>query len=103
MNTPPPLVTKYRIKRFGPLQLGKILALLYGAMGLIVMPIFLLMSLLSPALPPGQRAGMMVMGVGLAFAMPIFYAGMGFITGVLGALLYNVGARWIGGIEVEVE
>jgi hypothetical protein len=28
---------------------------------------------------------------------------MGFILGVIGAAVYNLVARWIGGIELEVE
>jgi hypothetical protein len=39
---PPVLTTKRRIKRIAPLQLGKMLAVLYGIMGLLAMPFFLL-------------------------------------------------------------
>jgi biopolymer transport protein ExbB/TolQ len=28
---------------------------------------------------------------------------MGFIAGIIGAAIYNLFAKWIGGIEVEVE
>jgi hypothetical protein len=35
--------------------------------------------------------------------LPIFYGAMGFILGVIGAFIYNLIARWVGGIEVEVE
>ena len=35
--------------------------------------------------------------------MPIIYGVMGLIFGVIGAALYNLVARWIGGFEVEVE
>jgi hypothetical protein len=35
--------------------------------------------------------------------MPVIYAVMGFVFGVLGAWVYNLIAKWIGGIEVEVE
>ena len=101
-DTPPP-VTKRRIKRFSPLQLGKMLAVLYGIMGLIFIPFFLLISLVGGGLPAEQRVGMMAMGAGFALFMPIIYAAMGFVFGALGALIYNVVAKWIGGIEVEVE
>lgn len=100
---PPVLTTKRRIKRFEPLQLGKMLGILYGIMGLLIMPVFLLMSVVSRQLPPEQRAGMMMFGVGFALAAPVIYAVMGFIFGALGALIYNLVAKWIGGIEVEVE
>ena len=100
---PPTLATTRRIKRIAPLQLGKMLAILYGFMGLLFIPFFLAMSFLSTHLPPQQRPGMMVFGVGFALFMPVMYAVMGFITGVIGAGSYNLVATWIGGIEVDVE
>lgn len=97
------IVTTRRIRRIAPLQLGKMLAILYGIMGLIFIPFFLAMSFLSANLPQQQRTGMMAFGVGFALFMPIMYAVMGFITGVIGAGAYNLVAKWIGGIEVDVE
>ena len=94
---------KRRIKRIAPLQLGKMLAILYGIMGLVFVPFFLVMPLIASQVPTGQRSGMMVFGVGFALCMPILYAVMGFVFGALGAVIYNVVAKWIGGIEVEVE
>lgn len=35
--------------------------------------------------------------------MPIIYAVFGFLFGIIGAAIYNLIARWLGGIEVEVE
>src|SRR5205823_3781883 len=96
-----------RLKRVGPLQLGKVLGVLYGLMGLIFVPFFLLMSMAGALIP--HRAGApppalpIAFGLGFAIAMPIFYAVFGFIFGVVGAWIYNLVARWIGGIEVEVE
>jgi hypothetical protein len=40
---------------------------------------------------------------GMGILMPVIYGVMGFIIGVIGAVIYNVVARWIGGIELEVE
>ncbi len=101
--TPPPLSTTRRVKRIAPLQLGKMLALLYGIMGLIFCPIFLIMSLVASHSPSPQRVGMMAFGTGFALMLPFLYAAMGFIGGVVSAFIYNIIAKWIGGIEVEVE
>src|SRR5436190_24249996 len=79
------------IKRFAPLQLGKVLGVLYGAMGLLLLPIFLLMALAPTLAAGGGRAGAgfaAIFGLGFAIAMPIMYAVMGFITGVIGAFVY---------------
>ena len=100
---PPSLTVTRRIKRIAPLQAGKILAILYGAMGLLAVPIFLLMSFAMSHLPAPQRGIFAFVGVGMAFALPVFYACMGFVVGVIGAAIYNVIAQWVGGIEVEVE
>lgn len=78
-------------------------ACLYGAMGLLIAPFILIMSAVSANLPAGQRGMFAMMGVGFAVAAPFLYAAMGFIIGVLGAAIYNLVAKWIGGIEVEVE
>ncbi len=94
------------IKRIAPLQAGKVLAVLYGFMGLIFLPFFVLAGLLGAFAGHDQSGSgalaagfMLIMGI----FMPIAYAVMGFIFGVLGAALYNLIARWIGGFEVEVE
>lgn len=102
-NLPPAAKNIRRIKSIAPLQLGKMLAILYGVMGLLFVPIFLLASLVGTQMPAQQRVGMMAFGAGFALAMPFLYAGMGFVCGALGALIYNLVAKWIGGIEVEVE
>jgi hypothetical protein len=100
---PPTLTTKRIIKRIAPLQLGKMLAILYGIMGVLFIPFFLLMTLFAAHLPAQQRVGMMALGAGFAVFFPIIYAVMGFVFGALGALIYNLVAKWVGGIEVEVE
>lgn len=106
--TPPELpVQKRRIRRITPLQAGKICACLYGIMGLLMIPFFLIMSVAASQMPKtagAPPAGMFAaMGLGMAVALPILYGGLGFVIGALGALVYNLLAGWIGGIEVEVE
>ena len=102
MNPPPLLITR-RIKRISPLQLGKMLGLLYAIMGLIAIPLLLFVASMSAHLPPDERGFFLAMGTGAAFFAPILYGVMGFIIGVIGAVIYNLCARWAGGIEVEVE
>ena len=104
MDTPPTLATKRIVKRIAPLQAGKILGIVYGAMGLLFMPFFLLMSVIASRLPHAEGAALpFIFGVGFAIAAPVFYGVMGFLVGVIGAAIYNLVARWVGGLEVEVE
>jgi hypothetical protein len=101
--TTPPFQVKRRIKRISPLQLGKMLALLYGIIGLVAIPFLLFMATMSAQLPPEQRGPLMAMGAGAALFAPILYAMVGFVIGVIGAVIYNVVAKWVGGIEIELE
>lgn len=43
------------------------------------------------------------MGIAFAIFAPIFYGVLGFIFGAIGAFLYNLMAKWMGGIEVRLE
>ena len=101
--------TLTRIKKISPLQLGKMLAVLYGLISLIIVPFFLLFSVIGAVAGVSQHgsAGPAALGAGfgivMAIALPIFYAAFGFIGGVIGGYLYNLVARWIGGIEIEIE
>jgi hypothetical protein len=81
--TPPTLSSTRRIKSIAPLQLGKMMGICYGIMGLLLCPIFLIMSLVATHVPNQQRAGMMAFGTGFALLMPILYAIMGFVFGVI--------------------
>ena len=50
-----------------------------------------------------QAAAVAGIMFGMGILMPVIYGVMGFILGVIGAAVYNLVARWIGGIELEVE
>lgn len=100
---PPLLANRRRIKRVSPLQAGKMLGLLYACLGLLFIPIFLVASIGMAQLPEAQRGPFALVGVGFALAAPVIYGVMGFIFGVISAALYNVAAKWIGGLEIEVE
>ena len=98
-----------RLKRIAPLQAGKILAVLYGCMGLIFLPFIALAGVAgalaqhaqsTAAVPAALTAGLLFV---VAIFMPIAYAVMGFVIGIVGAAIYNLIARWIGGFEIEVE
>jgi hypothetical protein len=101
-----------RIKRIAPLQAGKMLGILYGCMGLIFLPFFALAGLagaFAQQTQQAQTAGaapaalVAAMMFGFGIFLPVFYGVFGFIFGVISAAIYNLIARWIGGIEVEVE
>ena len=97
-----------RLKRITPLQAGKVVGLLYACLGLIIVPFFLLMALVGAFAQPnesGAAGGAIAAGVMIVMALlaPVMYGAMGFVIGILSAALYNLIARWVGGIEFEVE
>ena len=98
---------KRTLKSIEPLQFGKILAAIYGLMSLIFVPFFVIFAIIGGFAPnaAGSPPPLVLAGICIAMAigMPILYAVMGFIIGLIGALLYNVIAKRIGGIQVEVE
>jgi hypothetical protein len=91
------------IKSVGVLSAAKIMGLIYGCLGLIFIPFFLLIGLLGSLAGKQQSPFAGVIGLVLAFCLPIIYGVMGFIMGAIGAALYNLFAKWIGGIEVQVQ
>ncbi len=91
-----------RISHISPLQLGTVLAVLYGTLALVVfVPLFLIIGLVVSHLPQtANQQPMPAIGmVASAVIAPIFYAVFGFIGGVIAAFVYNLVAGWTGGIE----
>lgn len=98
------------VKRIGVLSLGKVMATIYGGMGLLFGLIFSFVSLLGLAFGAALQDGSglesmfgLVFGVGAVVFLPVFYGLMGFLGGLLIAALYNLAARFVGGLVLELE
>ena len=98
-----------KLRRIAPLQAGKILAAFYGLLSLVFVP-FMMIFFTVASLGARHHGGaqpplplMFGMGVGFMVLLPFFYAAMGFIFGVLSAFVYNLLAKWLGGLELEFE
>ena len=85
-----------QISKFAIGQSAKFLGVLYLLFGLLFVPFFLLMGACGPE-------GSAPFGTMFAVAMPLIYALMGVVGGAIGAVLYNLVAGWVGGIEVELD
>jgi len=98
-----------KLKRIDPLQLGIVAGVFYALFSLIIVPIFILIAVVAAFAPQHGQSGAMQAGLGVGMAAvfavlaPIMYGAMGFIFGALGGLIYNLVARWTGGIAFEVE
>lgn len=91
------------IKSVGVLSVAKIMGLIYACLGLIFIPFFLLIGLLGSLAGKQEAPFAGMIGMVFAFLMPIIYGALGFIMGAISAALYNLFAKWIGGIEVQVQ
>jgi hypothetical protein len=101
------------IKRVSPMSAAKIggilgvfLGLLVGAMtSLWVMAAGAIMSSQASDFPEMHgRSGALfglLFGAGSIVIFPIFYGVLSFIMGGIYAALYNMAAKWVGGIEIE--
>lgn len=74
------------------------LGVLYGLLGLIFVPVLLLMAVFASRTGAPAAFG----GVFLAILFPVLYAVAGFVGGIIAAAIYNLVAKWTGGLEFEV-
>lgn len=87
---------------------AKIAGVLYAAIGLIVGFFISLAALFGAVLgassgdEPGTAVFGMLFGVGAIVLMPLFYGVLGAVMALISAALYNVVARFVGGIEIDL-
>jgi hypothetical protein len=89
-----------RLTRIAPWQAGKVLAFVYALLGVLVS----LLSLAGYFLVPEEMADEELSAGGalaMAVALPFLYALAGLLIGPIVAWLYNLSARWTGGLELE--
>jgi len=91
------------IKRIGPMSLARISGILYALVGFVIGCAFSVASVVG-GIPQGgpEPPGGMAFGASAVFVLPIAYGFLGFITSLMGAMIYNALAGFIGGIEIEV-
>ncbi len=90
------------IKSVGVLSVAKIMGAVYGVGGLLFLPIFLLVGLVSSIVGGRDHPFGALAGLAMGIMYPILCGVMGFLTGAIGAALYNLAAKWIGGIQLEL-
>jgi hypothetical protein len=93
----------YSLRSVGAMSCAKIMGTAYFCLGLIFVPFILLGGFVAPLL--GNQSSQPLAGIAmwfLALLVPIVYGFMGFVMGALSAWVYNLAARWIGGIRLEL-
>jgi hypothetical protein len=95
-----------KIKRVGILSLAKFQAVMMGAVGLVIgLMAYLVQALLLGGTPAEAPEAQLAAAFGpmAIILFPVAYGIMGFIVGAVGAALYNLIAKWLGGIEIEIK
>jgi hypothetical protein len=84
---------RHQVSRISVHQTAKVLAIIYGSLGLIFSPLIWLASRADP-----QQG----MPLWLVVLFPLLYAVFGYIATAIGAAVYNAVAARIGGVEVTL-
>ena len=100
-------MTMQSVSRIGVLSLAKMLAVVYAFLGLFIGGVISLFSVMGAAM--GRAAGgesggavALLFGAGAVIILPVFYGCIGFVGGLIVAPLYNLVAKVVGGIEIEL-
>ena len=85
------------------MSLAKVLGTIYALIGLLFGGLFSITALLGGNILSGDANVFgIIFGIGSLIFIPLLYAFFGFIGGFIAGLLYNVAAKWVGGIEIEI-
>ena len=92
------------VTSIGVLSLAKMLGVFYALLGLFFGGLLSLFSVMGAAIGGGDSGGIVAMlfGVGAVIILPIVYGCIGFVGGLIAAPLYNLVAKIMGGLEVEL-
>jgi hypothetical protein len=94
------------IKKIGILSVACILSILYAVVGFF-QGILMFTQINNPAVAATMDSAVLealsVMGPWLILILPVIFALMGFIGGLLASLLYNLIAKFTGGIKVKLQ
>ena len=92
---------KTRVRRVGVLSVAVIYAVLMGAFGVVlglIYGVILGFMLSGGSVFAGIAISLLVMVI-----LPAFYAAIGFVAGAISAAIYNLVAKFTGGVEIELE
>lgn len=89
------------LRSIAPLRAGIVLGVGYGLLSLLLVPI-LLITMVIGKMSANPVNGMNALPLAVIVMLPIAYAALGFIGGALGAVLYNLIAKFTGGLKFEL-
>ena len=93
-----------RLTRIAPLKAAVVLGVLYALLACIFVPFLMLAGAGVAAAARSSGASMplgFMFGIGALF-LPVIYGVIGFIVGLIAAAVYNLVAKWTGGVEITL-
>lgn len=96
------MVRKVVLTKIDPLSLGKLQAAVLAAAGIVFGLIFGMGTLLA-SFSDGQFLAGLMLAIAAIVAFPLAYAVLGFLSGYVGGLIYNLAANTIGGIKIALQ
>ena len=93
-----------RLTRIAPVKAGLVLGVLYALLACVAVPFLLLAGVGMAAMTRENAAAMpmgFMFGAGALF-LPVIYGVFGFLGGLIAAAVYNLVAKWTGGVEITL-
>jgi hypothetical protein len=92
------------LRKVGVLSLAKIETILMAIFGLILGLFYGILSSFvnSTEYAASATDSSLILGWWSVLVFPVLYAILGFVAGAIGALLYNMVSRWVGGVELDL-
>jgi len=91
------------IKKYDVMSRAVISCIISAIVGLLYALFFGAIVGMTSSLPEANMSRLgMSFGFGMIILFPIIFAVIGFIGGALGAFIYNLVAKWVGGIKIEL-
>jgi hypothetical protein len=93
-----------RIRRFDPVKTATVLGVLYALVtAVIFIPLGLIFSLVGANLPTDTGGFFFPAAGGIMFFLfPVIYGFVAFVFGIIGCAVYNLVAKWTGGIALDI-
>jgi len=91
------------VKKLDVMSVAVVTCIIYAVIGLIIgIFVGLFAGMFSAFLPGNSPRFGMGLGMVMIILYPLMLGFFGFIGGALGAFIYNLVAKWVGGIKMEL-
>jgi len=98
------MTRRSRIARIDPLSAARVYGAMLAVIGLIIGAFVSLFAVLGSAMDQGMDGpAALLVGAGAVVVLPIVYGILGFVAGGIQSWIYNVFARMVGGIAVDLQ